>query len=340
MLPPTVLLCLLVLLFAGPAAADEVVFTNGDRLTGTILRAEGNTMVIKSELVGEVTVKMEHVKTFATSGPADVHLKDGTVVKQQVEEGGDGEIVTKQSGAAAGQTIKLADVKAVNPPWGTWVGRVGAGGVITRGNSNTWNLNASADAVRRTENDRLTLGGQYIYSRQNQDDGAGDATTSANAWLARGKYDYFITPELYPYASLSAEGDEIARLNLRLVPSTGLGYQWVESETLNFNTEAGIALVYEDYEEEDPTEHAAARLAYHFDWAPVTAVNLFHNLVYLPSLQDAGDFNTYVDGGVRVSLVASMYTELKAEWRHDQTPAEDTKRNDYRYLMSVGWEFD
>jgi putative salt-induced outer membrane protein YdiY len=340
MLPPAVLLCLLTLLAAAPAIADEVVFTNGDRLTGTILRAEGGSMVIKSDLVGEVTVKMEHVKTFSTSAPAEVHLTDGTVLKQQVAEGGDGEIVTKEGGAVTAQTVKLADVKAVNPPWGTWTGRIGAGGVITRGNSNTWTLNATADAQRRTENDRLTLGGQYLYARQNKDDGAGKATTSANAWLARGQYDYFLTQKLYGFGSLSAEGDEIARLDLRLVPSAGLGYQWVESETLNFNTEGGLALVYEDFEEEDSTEHLAARLAYHFDWAPTSAVNLFHNLVYLPSLEDAGDFNTYTDAGIRVSLVASMFTELKFEWRHDQTPADDTKRNDYRYLMTVGWEFD
>jgi putative salt-induced outer membrane protein YdiY len=338
--PPIVSLLLLAGMAAAAAHADEVVFKNGDRLTGTIKSADRETMTIESDVAGTVTVEMKTVATFATSEPAEVHLSDGSVLRQRVTAGDDGQIVTEGTDRVSGQRVALADVKAVNPAWGRWQGRVAAGGLVTRGNSHTDSFNATADAVRRTERDRFTVGAQYIYGRQDDDDTGGERTTNANAWLARAKYDYFVTPKLYPFASFWVERDKVAELDIRLVPSAGLGYQWVETKPLNFFTEAGLAWVYEDFEDEESTDHLAARLAYHVDWTPHDAVELFHDLEYLPSLEDAGDFNTYADAGLRVTLVAAMFAELRAEWRHDQTPAEDAERNDFRYLLAVGWEFE
>ncbi len=51
------LLCLLALslVLACRAAADEIQFLNGDRLTGKIVSAEGGKLTIKTEGAGDVT---------------------------------------------------------------------------------------------------------------------------------------------------------------------------------------------------------------------------------------------------------------------------------------------
>jgi len=43
-------------------APDVIVFTNGDHLTGTIERGEGDSIVFKSETAGEITVPLSKVK--------------------------------------------------------------------------------------------------------------------------------------------------------------------------------------------------------------------------------------------------------------------------------------
>ena len=65
----------------------------------------------------------------------------------------------------------------------------------------------------------------------------------------------------------------------------------------------------------------------------------FHNLEYLPSLEDASDFNVNADAGVRASLTKTMFTEFKVEWKYDATPAPDASKNDLRYLLGLGWSF-
>src|ERR1700722_16490853 len=49
-------------------APDVIVFTNGDQLTGTLERADGDSFVFKSDIVGEVTVPAAKIKELHASG--------------------------------------------------------------------------------------------------------------------------------------------------------------------------------------------------------------------------------------------------------------------------------
>ena len=314
------------------ASADEVRFKNGDRLTGTITSAEGGKLKITTKVAGDVTVDLKDVDTFTTDTPAAIHLKDRTVLRGAVEAGEAGTV------RAGGGQVALSDVESINPNRDRWTGSLVVGGLLTRGNSDTTSLNVSAEATRRTLDDRLSGSAAYIFSRERDPDGGGDTTTADN-WSLAGKYDYFFTKKFYGFAALRAEHDRIADLDLRLTPSLGAGYQWVESPGFNFNTEAGLAWVYEEYDGADSDDHVAARLAYHVDKKFGEPVSVRHNLEYLPSLEDGADFNVLADAAVRTALTKNMFAELKVEWKYDATPAPDAAKNDQRFLLGVGWSF-
>src|SRR3984893_14353082 len=57
-------------------AADVIVFTNGDQLTGTLERAAGDSFVFKSDVIGEVTVSADKIKELRAGGKF-VALKKG-----------------------------------------------------------------------------------------------------------------------------------------------------------------------------------------------------------------------------------------------------------------------
>ena len=52
------------------------------------------------------------------------------------------------------------------------------------------------------------------------------------------------------------------------------------------------------------------------------------------------EFNINFDAGIRATLVKSLFSEIKMEWKHDSEPAEDAERNDQRYILSLGWTFE
>ena len=318
---------------AAPAHADEVLFVNGDRLTGTIIQAVGGKLTVKSDTVGEVTVDLSKVKTFSTAQPIQLHVGDKTVLSSPVSPGADGTVTVTLPGAAGPQVVAIKDVTKINPPPVKWTGAVTASGMITRGNSVTETLGISANAVRRAEQDRLTFGAGYQYGRQ-ESPGTGDKEKTIDYLFLLGKYDYFFTRQLYGYGSVKIKRDQIADLDLRLTPSAGVGYQWFEGPTFNLSTEAGVAWIYEDYGNAGSQDEIAGRLAYHVDWRPVSVLLLFHNLEWLPAF--SGPFDDYLvntDTGVRLNVTSSFFTEFKGELRRDSTPAPGRDKNDWRFLV-------
>jgi putative salt-induced outer membrane protein YdiY len=326
------------LALAGRAAADEILFLNGDRLTGKIVSADGGKLTIKTDTAGEVTVDLAKVKTFSTDEPIVIKSGD-TTLSSKVTAGPDGTVQVVPVAGGSPQVIALKDVAKINPPPVKWTGSFVANALITTGNSETENFGISLNAVRRSEFDRITLGGAYYYGRQ-EDQDTGEKDTTIDNWFVLGKYDYFLTKKLYLYGLARVEQDRIADLDLRLTLSAGVGYQWFETPTFNFNTEAGMAWVYEDFTNKGSEDHVAARLAYHVDWTPVKPLKLFHNLEWLPNVTDwFGDYNLNVDAGLRATIYEGLFAEAKIELRYDNTPAPGAKKEDVRYLFGVGWAF-
>jgi len=324
-------------LFSVSVQADEIQFKNGDKLTGKIVDAADGKLTIKSAVAGKVQVDLADVKTFSTDGPIVLRLKDGTVINQPVGASEQAGEVAVQPGAVAGQPLPLASIRSINQKE-AWTGSVVAGALITRGNSDTDAFNLSADATRRTDIDRLNFNGQYLFARQRDQD-SGEKTTSADNWRLGAKYDRFLSERLYAFGSVGIEKDRIANLNLRLTPAVGVGYQWIERPDFNFSTEAGLAWVFEDYDDEGSSENVSLKLAYHVDKEVRENIKVFHNLAFFPSIENISDYYLLTDAGIRADLTETFFTEFKVELRYDGTPAEGSSRNDLRYILGVGWNF-
>lgn len=329
--------------FGALASADTIVFKNGDRLTGTVLEMTDGKIKFKPAAIGaEVLIDSVDISTFSTDGLIDLQLADGTIVKQKVDAAGDGRV--SFTGAAGAQEVGLTDLKSINPRTG-WKGNIRGGFIINRGNTDNESFNAGFDLWRRSEQDRYKFGGQY--SLTNSEDSEGDKSATTDNWTVFGQYDYFFNEKLYGYGRVQVDHDRIAELQYRITPGVGLGYQWHEDAVWNFNTEGGVAYVYEKYEEpddatpdfDDDDAYLALRLAYHYDRKLNDKVLLFHNLEYLPGLDDLGNFQINTDIGLRTALTANMFSEFKFELRHDSQPAEGSKDNDLRYIFAIGWQF-
>ena len=55
--------------------ADEVLFNNGDHLTGKIEQLVDGKLVFQSDLAGKVVVDVSNVKTLSSDEPIRIHLK-------------------------------------------------------------------------------------------------------------------------------------------------------------------------------------------------------------------------------------------------------------------------
>src|SRR5215218_1986365 len=81
------------------ASADEVIFKNGDKLTGTIKSADAGKLKIATKVAGDVTVDMADVQSFTTDQPIAIKMKDNSVVNKQLK---------------ADDQVKIEEIKRIN----------------------------------------------------------------------------------------------------------------------------------------------------------------------------------------------------------------------------------
>lgn len=323
----------------GFARADEIIFKNGDKLTGKIGVLDGGKLTIKTAVAGEVKVDMKDVQTFSSDAPIDLKLADGTVLHQPVVQGKPGTVDLAAGGNVAPQAISLDAVRKINEPPIHWIGTLTVGGFLARGNTNSEVLNAGADFTRRSEFDRITFDGNYNYSKA-KDPATGVKSTTSDNWNTEAKYDYFINPKLYAYADVKVAKDRIAFLDLRFAPGVGLGYQWYETPDFNFRTEGGVGYFYERFTNDGTHQNGSLRLAYHVDKKLGDKVKIYHDLEYYPKFDSTADFFVTTDAGIRLTLTKSMFTEFKAQLDHNNRPAPGRQKDDTRYLVNVGWTLE
>jgi len=81
--------------------ADRVTLKNGDRLTGTVVKSDGKTLVLHTDAAGDVTIQFGAIQEIKTDTDKELHvtLKGGkTAVGPVTTTDGKIEIATKTSG--------------------------------------------------------------------------------------------------------------------------------------------------------------------------------------------------------------------------------------------------
>jgi len=322
-------------LMSAQLQADTVIFKSGDRLTGIVQKVKEGKMVFDSAVAGTLNLNMADIQTFATDEAITIEKPDGTQIQTRTVASEDGNITL----ASDNTTLPLANITEINPEKPAWHGKLTAGANFARGNTHTDNSSVSAEASLRRENDRISLAGTYLFARQ-RDQSTGEDDTTEDRWIIQGKYDYFMSEKLYLYGNIFYEKDRIANLDMRVAPGGGLGYQWIEKDDMNFNTEAGLTWMHEKYTDPSETrEHMVVRLAYHLDKTLWDTVKAFHNVTFLPSTERSDIYLLYADAGLQTKLIGSWIMELKAEMQHDSQPAAGLDKSDYRYILGLGYTF-
>jgi len=195
----------LALLLSTTLFADQIVLKNGDTLTGSIVKKDGDKLTIKSEFLGEVSMPWSAVKSVRSDEPLTVELpNDQKAVGKVTTEGDTLQVVT----ATETRTAVLSAVGNMRNPaeqrtferlqhpglLELWTGYFDMGLALARGNARTDTLTTNFNASRVTRHDKITLTFNQLYgsSRLN-----GVTSTTANALRGGWSYDRDLTRRLF-----------------------------------------------------------------------------------------------------------------------------------------------
>jgi putative salt-induced outer membrane protein YdiY len=211
-----------------------------------------------------------------------------------------------------------------------WKGNITAGFNSTNGNSYNEQDNISINAVRRSKKTRLRFGGIYLAACD-EDSSTGDKKTTEENFTLKSKYDYFFSRKMFAYLSGSLKKDHIADLDYRTIYGSGLGYQWIEDESLKFSTAAGLALLKEKYTSKingtfqvTRSDNLSLQFGYNYLWKPNQNMVVLSNLSYTPAIDDFSDYFLTFDTELRVSITKSFHTSFKYILDYDSEPGDDS----------------
>jgi putative salt-induced outer membrane protein len=235
--------------------ADQVTLKNGDRLTGTVVKSDGKTLVLHTDAAGDITIKFAAIQEIKTDQELHVSLKGGkTAVGPVTTSDGKIEIATKTSGTVEApkddvtlirdDAEQAAYDKSLHPGLRKgWVGGANVGFSVARGNSETENLALAFNAVHSTLNDKITLYASSIDTTNNL------ATPSTVANLETGglRYDRNVNPRLFAFGAADYMSNALQFLDLRAVYTGGFGFHAIKSDTTTLNFLGGINYTHETY---------------------------------------------------------------------------------------------
>ena len=335
-----VLACLVLLVQI--SQGDEIHLKNGDRISGKIQHLVNGKLTFKADVAGPVTVDLSNIQTLSSDDPIEVNLKDETGFTQKVSSAEPGRFAIEGSESMKAQEFAVADIVSINPPVKPipkWTGDIAVGITSTHGNTKTEMISANANFAKRTEKDRTTVSTDYAKGKQ-QDPDTGEDVTIEDWWRARGKYDYFFTKKMYGYLDGRYEKDAIAELDRRTIIGLGAGYQWIESDDMNFSTEFGLASLYEKYDNQtDSNSEITLQLGYNFDKKLRENIKFVHDLTYYPSIDKFSDYYLTTTAGVRADFTEAFFLTLKAILNYDATPAIGAHKTDVKYFLGLGYRF-
>lgn len=321
--------------------ADTVHLKSGTVLTGGTLTAVSSSEVTyKSDDLGEIKIKVENIAKIEDAGEHVVLFNDESRETKKLS-------VADGAYLADGDTLKMGDVKAIDPGVETWHGSVSVAFTAMRGNS--WENSASVfgDLNRRWENDRVKFLGGYYYTKTGQ--AGGEKEKSTDRWEIEGQEDHFWSAMFYNYVSAKYESDRIAQLNSRIRVGLGAGLQWLDGYVheatgkWSFSQEAGVNWIKEDYKHGDSKEagFAALRYAHHLTYNPKwnDGVECFHNMEILPEVDEWEKFLAKTDIGFSTKIIGNFDLTGKIEWDFNSQPANNRKKSDYRYIVGLGYKW-
>ena len=348
-----------VLLASLAANAETVTLKNGDRITGTVVKSDGKTLVVKTEFAGEITIGWPSIQDLSSDkklfvATPDKKMVSGTVATQDsdlVVTTGTGAVhVPKASvGVIRSEAEEAAYQASLHPSLShNWAGGLNFGFALARGNSQTKNLNLGFNAVRPTTTDKITLYANSVYSTNDKSTASPHVT--AKTIFGGIRYDRNLTSRVFAFGAGDFITDDLQSLNLRSILTGGLGLHAIKTDHTTLDLLGGANYTRESYgiihqalplSDIPATTHSFVGLTLGDELAhKLGASSLFtQRFYYYPNLNNGGGYRTALDLGFSTKLNKWLGWQTGFSDRYTSKPAPTNLKNDVLFTTGLNITF-
>lgn len=324
------------LFFCIPAAADTIVFRNGDRLSGRIMHKNETVLVFETTHTGTINIAWHEIRTLATDKPVPVMLRHSDDIRREaLEAGDDGHVVLRNSQ----RIVRLEDIAYINPtPEQSGVGilysgRANLAVTDSQGNNTSSRIYAEAALAARTRDYRYNISAKF--NRQQEFD-----RQTASNWQTDGNYDWFLDKRTFRYVRASFEHDRFKDIDLRSTFGGGYGLQLAETPRTNISIRGGLDYVTIDHStttnEDYPALGWGLRASHRLE---MRNIEVFHEQDGYQQIANGSDVTIRSRTGMRVPIAGRLNASVQLNLDWEKEPAPGRKSTDSVLLIGLGYEW-
>jgi Protein of unknown function, DUF481 len=345
-------------------APDVIVFTNGDQLTGTLERADGDSFVFKSDIVGEVTVPAGKIKELRTSGkfvalkndekitrtskhPGALTYADNTLT---VEAAGAPEVVPVKDLAHLIDSVTFDKEVVQNPgPFSNWSGALTGGISLAESTSNGQSYTAAVNLIRLVPTvsflpprTRSTVNLLETYGKITQPvipettPPSPDTVAKTSIFHADAEHDKYFTSRVYALVGASFDHNYAQGLNFQQIYGGGLGWTVIKTPIQEFDLKVDVH--YERQNFQPPTPN--------MDLIGSSFTELYHRTlpkkilftesgIFIPAWNNLSNYNAIFAAGLQMPTYKRFSLSLNLIDNYLSQPAIGYKSNSLQFVTGV-----
>jgi hypothetical protein len=360
---------------AQPAAVpkpepDVIVFTNGDRLTGTLEKGVGDSVTFKSDMAGEITIPLAKIKELRANGNFALLRKDTKTPTTNVQIGTvgyeDGKVVLTSKIGTEEVTAANVDFlidettyeKEVAPVGGRfndkkllhgWNGSLTGGAAIVRSTQNNSTYTAAV-ALTRTiptvdflpPKDRTIVGLTETYGKLTQpaipetSPPTVASVTMTNIFHAGFEQDEYFTPTVYALGNTTFDHDYAQGLNLQQVYGGGVGWAVIKDKIQELDVKAQLQYEKQTFQTASSNQNLIGATV-----SESYTRKLPRNIVFtetadaLPAFNNSNAYSANATAGVMLPVWKRFNLSFTTTDNFLNNPSVGYKKNSFQFVTGV-----
>jgi len=158
--------------------------------------------------------------------------------------------------------------------------------------------------------------------------------------MIRYAFSFGASKKWYNFYKTEAEHDRFANIKYRITPSTGLGYWFSDTDDWKLLTEAGIGYEYTEYRDDTDSDGEVILIPrLFFEKTLFNNSRFSQDITMYPSLSEFGEYRVRSESSFINPINGHISLKLSLIDEYNSDPADDTKKNDLRFISSLMYSF-
>ncbi len=343
---------------------DTLILTDGEKIIGLLQSASNSSVVFKSDILGELTVKWANIQELHSSQkfaaiPKDAKLRkreDANTVPQGPVTMTDQKVQVRTGAEARTQSIPVKDVgnlvdeasfqqafRKLRLTQG-WKGSATAGLSLTEATQTNHSFTASVNLVRAVPTvNWLNLRSRTIFN-YNQAYGStstpGSPSIKTSLFRIDGEHDWFWSPRLYTFVAAAFDHNFSQGLSLQQTYGGGVGVVVFKTDIQEFDVKASIDYINQRFQISSLNKNLIASI-----FSQSYSEIFFHGILFneqagvAPAWNDSSAYSAFASAGLTFPVYRHFGLTLGVLNNYLNNPPPGFKKNSFQFTAGATYSF-